>query len=131
MAYRKKGATEAQPILSKRRNNTVAEAEPSQQYALAGLAITCLGKGNAVYLTPGRFGGVNFKVYIEGDQFAEFLELNEGLPGLCEEIIETLYDIKEVSEFRNTFGSRRAETAPKALKEAAPTSDTGKGGKGA
>lgn len=128
MPYRKKTQTEAQPILSKRRNNTLQEATADQQLAVAGLAVTCLAQGNPVYLTPGRFGGVQFKVYVEGDQFAEYLELNEGLGDLVEEIIETLYDIKQVAEYRRTFGAGRAERASKAPRGGIEGKDTGKGG---
>lgn len=131
MPYRKKTQVEAQPILSKRRNNTLVEAEEGQQYALAGLVITCLAQGNPVYLTPGKFGGVQFKVYIEGDQFAEYLELNDGLSDLVEEIIETLYDIKQVAEYRKSFGAGRAGRASKAPRAGVESKDTGEGGKGA
>lgn len=109
MPYKKKSNTEAQPILSARRNNTLAEASIDQQMAIAGLVTSCLAQGNAVYLTPGRFGGVQFKVYVEGDQFAEYLEINANLPDLVEELLDALYDKETVARFRNTFGARRAE----------------------
>jgi hypothetical protein len=112
MPYKKKASTEAQPILAARRNNTLKEADTDQQYALAGLIVTCLAAGNAVYLTPGRFGGVQFKVYIEGDQFAEYLEINPALCDLVEEILDALYDKEAVAAFRNTFGVRRAVRPP-------------------
>ena len=128
MPYRKKAQTEAQPILSKRRNNTLQEAAEDQLYAVAGLIVTCLAQGNPVYATPGRFGGIQFKVYVEGDQFAEYLELNDSIGELVEEIIETLYDIKQVAEYRKTFGAGRAGRASKAPRAGVESKDTGKGG---
>lgn len=113
MPFKKRTAQEAQPILTKRRNNTLAEASEEQNYALAGLVATCLSRGNAVYLTPGRFGGVQFKVYVEGDQFAEYLEVNDALPDLVEELLDALYDKDTVAWYRSRFGAGRAVRAPK------------------
>lgn len=114
MPYKKKSQTEAQPILAGRRNNTLGEAPHDQLLAIAGLVIEALTHQNAVYLTPGRFGGVQFKVYIEGDQFAEYLELNPGLPDLVEELLDALYDKESVARFRKFWGALRAERLAKA-----------------
>jgi hypothetical protein len=129
MAFRKsKTNQEAQPILAQRRNNTLEEATVEQQSAVAGLVVTCLSKGNACYCTPGRFGGVQFKVYVEGDQFAEYLEVNEKLPDLVEEIIEALYDLKTVAWYRQRFGARRDERPSKPRGGIVPASGTGEEG---
>lgn len=130
MPFKKRTNQDAQPILQQRRNNTLKEATIEQQCALAGLVVQCLAQGNAVYLTPGRFGGIQFKVYVEGDQFAEYLEINDGLPDLVEAVIEALYTTKEVAAFRNTFGARRAERPQEARKLVRPSSGTGEGGDG-
>lgn len=129
MPYKKRTAAEAQPILTGRRNNTLKEADEPQVLAIAGLVATSLAQGNAVYLTPGRFGGVQYKVYIEGDQFAEYLEINGRTEDLVEEILDALYDKDAVSWFRRLFGAGRAVRAAEARKEAEPTPDTRKGGR--
>lgn len=108
MPYKKKAALEAQPILQGRKNSTLKEADKDVQYAIAGLVIQCLAEGNAVYLTPGRFGGVQFKVYVEGDQFAEYLEVNGGADELVEAILDALYTTEVVARYRATFGTGRA-----------------------
>ena len=130
MAHRKRASQEAQPILSKRRNNTLKEASDSQVLAIAGLVVSALAEGNAVYVTPGRFGGVQFKVYVEGDQFAEYIEINTGTDDLVEEILDTLYTQDTVAWYRKLFGARRAERPSKVVGDAQATSDTGKGGRG-
>lgn len=114
MPYKKRAQAEAQPILAGRKNHTLAEAPADQLLAVAGMVIEALAHQNAVYLTPGRFGGLQFKVYIEGDQFAEYLELNDKLPDLAEEILDTLYDKETVARFRKFWGALRAERLAKA-----------------
>lgn len=64
-----------------------------------------------------------FKVYIEGDQFAENLVLDDNLEALCEEIVEALYTQDDVGWNRRAFGLRRAVPAPAARKGAEPTQD--------
>jgi len=124
MPFKKKATQEAQPILSKKRNNTLKEAELAQVFAIAGLIATTLAQGNAVYVTPGRFGGLQFKVYIEGDQFQEYLEINASTDDLVEELLEALYDLDTVAWYRNRFGARRAERPQEARDEGQQPSDT-------
>lgn len=109
MPYKKKAALEAQPILAARKNSTLKDTGIDEQFAIGGLVVQCLAEGNAVYLTPGRFGGVQFKVYVEGDQFAEYLEINGELTNLVESILDALYTQEVVARFRRVFGARRAE----------------------
>lgn len=128
MAPRKARNSEPQPILSQRRNNTVQEASVEVLLAVGGLIVTSLSHGNAVYITPGRFGGVQYKVYIEGDQFAEFVELNADTGGLVEAILEQLYDIETVGWFRRRFTLRAPEQPQDGRKGSKATQDTAKGG---
>lgn len=109
MAFKKRAQTEAQPILTKRRNNTLKEADNRQISAIAGLLATTLAMGNAVYVTPGRFGGIQYKVYVEGDQFAEYLEVNDKTEEVVEELLEALYDLDTVAWYRKNFPASSAE----------------------
>lgn len=111
MAYRKKTVAEPQAILTKRHNDNIADVSNETLFAVAGLIVTCLSKGNPCYVTPGKFGGVQFKTYVEGDPLAEFITLNDQTDELVEEILDALYDTQTVSWYRNRFGSRRSELA--------------------
>lgn len=126
MPFKKRANTEAQPILSGRRNNTLKEASDDQIYAIAGLLATTLAQGNAIYVTPGRFGGIQYKVYVEGDQFAEYLEVNGQTEDLVESVLEALYDLDTVAWFRKRFGAGRAEQPQEARKGSEATPDTAK-----
>jgi hypothetical protein len=65
------------------------------------------------------------KFYIEGDQFAENLVLNDDLEELCEQIVETLYTQDDVGWNRRTFGTAAAMPALQARNGAKATKDTG------
>ncbi len=130
MPYKKRTTTDAQPILSKKRNNTLKEADVEQVYAIAGLLATTLAQGNAIYVTPGRFGGLQYKVYVEGDQFQEYIEINANTDDLVEELLDALYDQETVAWYRTRFGARRAERLAEGQKAIKKGHDTAHGGNG-
>lgn len=127
MPYKSRKQAEAQPILSGRKNNTLKEAGTEELYAVAGLIATTLAQGNAVYLTPGRFGGLQFKVYIEGDQFAEYIEINPKVTDLVEELLDALYDQETVAWYRKRFGAGRAGRPQEARNAGGQGKDTAPG----
>ena len=109
MAYRKSKQSEPQSILKNRAAASPDKLAPDHAEALAGLMAAAIRNQNACYFQPGRYGSITFKVYIEGDQFAENLILDDSLGQLCEEIVEALYTQDDVGWNRRAFGLRRAE----------------------
>jgi len=105
MPYKKSfKQTEAKPILAERRGAKASEYGPYEAKALGKLVMAAIMNGNAVYLQPSRFGTVTFKVYIEGEQFAENFNPGDDWGNLAEEIIDALYDKENVGKTRVLFG---------------------------
>jgi len=118
MAYKKTyKQTEPKPILTERRGAKANEYGAYEAKALGKLVFAAISNGNAVYIQPSRFGTVTFKVYIEGDQFAENFNPGDDWGNLAEEIIEALYDKENVGRTRQVFdgalgGPQTDEKAP-------------------
>jgi len=126
MPFRKTGKNaEPQSILKNRTASSPDKLEPEQAVQLAGLVAAAVRNQNACYIQPGKYGSVMVKFYIEGDQFAENLVLNDDLEELCEQIVETLYTQDDVAWNRRTFGTARAVRPPAARKDAGEGKDTG------
>jgi hypothetical protein len=126
MPYRKTGkSAEPQSILKNRTASSPDKLEPDQAIQLAGLVAAAVRNQNACYIQPGKYGSVMVKFYIEGDQFAENLVLNDQLEELCEQIVEALYTQDDVGWNRRTFGTARSERPSAARKGADGTKDTG------
>lgn len=105
MPFRKTGKNaEPQSILKNRIASSPDKLEPEQARQIAGLVAAAVRNQNACYIQPGKYGSVMVKFYIEGDQFAENLVLNEDLEEICEQIVETLYSQDDVGWNRRTFG---------------------------
>lgn len=119
MAYKKKNA-EPQSILKNRIASSPDKLTVEQAVCIAGLVAAAVRNQNACYVQPGRYGSVMVKFYIEGDQFAENLVLNDDLEELCEQIVEALYTQDDVAWNRRAFAARRSEPAPKAAKGGEP-----------
>lgn len=118
-AYRSKKAAEPQSILKNRTASTADKLLPEQAVYLAGLVAAAIRNQNAVYMQPGRYGSVMVKFYIEGDQFAENLVLDDQLEEVCEQIVEALYLQDDVAWNRRAFagnGPVRPSEAPKGAK---------------
>jgi hypothetical protein len=115
--YRRGKTQEPKSILASRKATTAEDLNPQQAIALAGLLASAIRNNNAVYIQPGRYSTITFKVYIEGDQFAEVLTLDSELENLCEQIVETLYTQEDVAWNRRAFGTARDGRPPKARSE--------------
>ena len=124
--YRKKKTDEPQSILKNRTASSPDKLTPEQAVSLAGLVIAAVRNQNACYVQPGKYGSVMFKVYIEGEQFAENLVLNDDLEQLCEEIVEALYLQEDVAFNRRALGRASYQPAPKARNGVHPIVDTEK-----
>lgn len=122
-AFRKGKTVEPQSILKNRTASSPDKLTPEQAVHLAGLVAAAVRNQNACYIQPGKYGSVMVKFYIEGDQFAENLVLNDELEELCEQIVETLYTQDDVAWNRRTFGPGRAVAAPAARKVGGPPSE--------
>lgn len=118
--YRRKNGVEPKSILQARQSTSIEGMSTEQARALGGLVAVCVKNNNAVYLQPGRYGSMTFKVYIEGEQFAEALFLDSTLYDLCEQIIDALYTQDDVAWFRRTFFADGGQAAPQARKEVKP-----------
>ena len=114
-----KSAGEPKSILQARESASPESMTAEQAIALGGLLAACLRNNNAVYIQPGRYGSLTFKVYIEGEQFAEALFLDKTLIDLCEQIVDALYTKDDVAWNRRAFGTaggQQPQDAPKAGK---------------
>ena len=121
MPYKKKTA-EAQSILKNRSASSPDKLTGEQAVCIAGLVAAAVRNQNACYVQPGKYGTVMVKFYIEGEQFAENLVLNEELELLCEEIVQALYLQEDVAWNRRAFGTARALPAAATRKGGEPTS---------
>jgi hypothetical protein len=119
MPYKKKTA-EAQSILKNRSASSPDKLTAEQAVCIAGLIAAAVRNQNACYVQPGKYGTVMVKFYIEGEQFAENLVLNEELEELCEQIVEALYLQEDVAWNRRAFGTARAVPASAGRKGAEP-----------
>jgi len=119
MPYRKKTA-EPQSILKNRIASSPDKLTGEQAVNIAGLVAAAVRNQNACYVQPGKYGSVMVKFYIEGEQFAENLVLNEDLEELCEQIVEALYTQDDVAWNRRTFAAGTLGRAPKAPKGGEP-----------
>lgn len=120
MPYKKKTA-EPQSILKNRTASSPDKLQPEHAVAIAGLVAAAIRNQNSIYIQPGRYGSVMVKYYIEGDQFAENLVLDDALEELAEQIIETLYTQDDIGWNRRVFAARRAERPPEARNSTKPT----------
>jgi hypothetical protein len=126
MPFRKTGKNaEPQSILKNRIASSPDKLTPEQAICLGGLVAAAIRNQNACYIQPGRYGSVMVKFYIEGDQFAENLVLNEELEALCDAIVETLYTQDDVGWNRRTFTPAPAVRPPEARKRPAEGDHTG------
>lgn len=121
MAYKKKTA-EPQSILKNRIASSPDKLTGEQAVCIAGLVAAAVRNQNACYVQPGKYGSVMVKFYIEGEQFAENLLLNEDLEETCEQIVETLYTQDDVAWNRRSFSTARAVPASAARKGSEPMS---------
>jgi hypothetical protein len=119
MPYKKKSA-EPQSILRNRVASSPDKLTVEQAVCIAGLVAAAVRNQNACYVQPGRYGSVMVKFYVEGEQFAENLVLNDELEEICEQIVETLYTQDDVAWNRRAFAARLAGPAPKAAKGGEP-----------
>lgn len=126
MPFRKTGKNaEPQSILKNRTASSPDKLLPDQAVYIAGLVAAAVRNQNACYIQPGKYGSVMVKFYIEGDQFAENLVLNDDLQELCEQIVETLYTQDDVAWNRRTFEPAAAERVLELRKGAKASKDTG------
>lgn len=119
MPFKKKNA-EPQSILKNRTASSPDKLTGDQAVCIAGLVAAAVRNQNACYVQPGKYGSVMVKFYIEGEQFAENLVLNDDLEELCEQIVETLYTQDDVAWNRRIFQTALAAPAAQARKEAKP-----------
>jgi hypothetical protein len=116
-AYRSKKNVEPQSILKNRIASSPDKLTGEQAVCIAGLVAAAVRNQNACYVQPGRYGSVMVKFYIEGDQFAENLVLDDQLEEVCEQIVETLYLQDDVAWNRRAFGVTPAVRPAEARKD--------------
>lgn len=119
MPYKKKIA-EPQSILKNRIASSPDKLTGEQAVCIAGLVAAAVRNQNACYVQPGKYGSVMVKFYIEGEQFAENLVLNDELEELCEQIVEALYTQDDVAWNRRTFAGTASQRPPQARKGVEP-----------
>lgn len=121
MPYKKKPA-EAQSILKNRTASSPDKLTADQAVCIAGLVAAAVRNQNACYVQPGKYGTVMVKFYIEGEQFAENLALNDELEELCDQIVEALYTQDDVGWNRRAFGTAAPQPVSAARKVGPPSS---------
>ena len=124
-AFRKGKTAEPQSILKSRTASSADKLTPEQAISIAGLVAAAVRNQNACYIQPGKYGSVMVKFYIEGDQFAENLVLNDELEELCEQIVEALYLQEDVAWNRRTFARASVQPAGAGRNGTKPTSESG------
>lgn len=116
MPLKKRKFDEPQSILTGRTKSDLKEISPESYEGLAVAIVGAILEGSAVYVSPGRYGSVTVKYYVDGDQYAETLNPGDDWEALGEQILEALYNKEAVSRTRRLRNQRRAETAPEARK---------------
>jgi hypothetical protein len=95
--------TDPKPILTNRGKGSGWEIGKAEAVAIGKAVMAAVLHGNPVYIQVSRYGSLTFKVYIEGDQFAELLNPGDDWDALTEEIVEALYDLPTVALVRRLF----------------------------
>jgi hypothetical protein len=118
MAARKRTYDEPQAILTGRTKSNLKEIDPQSYEGLASAIVGAILEGSAVYVSPGRYGSVTVKYYVDGDQYAETLNPGDDWLDLGESILETLYNKEAVARVRRLRGMQIAERVAETRKPA-------------
>jgi hypothetical protein len=118
MAAKRRTYDEPQAILTGRTKSNLKEIDPQGYEGLASAIVGAVLEGSAVYVSPGRYGSVTVKYYVDGDQYAETLNPGDDWLDLAESILEALYNKEAVARVRRLRGMQIAERAPEARKPA-------------
>lgn len=100
MPARKRTYDQPQSVLTGRTKSDLKEISPESYEGLAAAIVGAVLEGSAVYVSPGRYGSVTIKYYVDGDQYAETLNPGDDWPGLAEAILEALYNKEAVARIR-------------------------------
>lgn len=109
MRARKKTYDAPNPILTGRTKSDLKEISPEDYQALAAAILGAVLEGSAVYVSPGRYGSVTVKYYVDGDQYAETFNPGDDWPDMAEEILEALYNQEAVARVRRAGQAQSAE----------------------
>lgn len=105
----KKTYDEPQSILTGRTKSDLKAIDHTLYEGLAAAIVGAVLEGSAVYVSPGRYGSVTVKYYVDGDQYAETLNPGDDWYAMAEEILETLYNKESVSRIRRIIAGRIAQ----------------------
>lgn len=106
------------PILTGRTKSDLKEISPADYKALAAAVLGAVLEGSAVYVSPGRYGSVTVKYYVDGDQYAETFNPGDDWPDMAEAILEALYNKEAVARVRRAGEAQSAERPAEARKPA-------------
>lgn len=109
MPPRKRQYDQPQSILTGRTKSDLKEISPESYKGLAAAIIGAVLEGSAVYVSPGRYGSVTIKYYVEGEQYAETLNPGDDWEALGEAILEALYNRETVSRIRRLTAGQANE----------------------
>jgi len=110
-SQRRKQYDEPEAILTGRKQSDLREADSLDLQAVALIALGAIQEGSSVYISPGRYGSVTVKVYIDGKSYAETLNPGDSWPDMGEQICEALWDKSVVSRLRKVSAAWRNGTA--------------------
>lgn len=118
MPARKRTYDQPQSILTGRTKSDLKEISPESYEGLAAAIVGAVLEGSAVYVSPGRYGSVTVKYYVDGDQYAETLNPGDDWQELGEAILEALYNKEAVARIRRLRVVRVAERPQETRKPA-------------
>lgn len=119
-----------QSVLNRENRGSSDKLTQSQADGLAKLFISCIHQKAGLYVSVGRYGTVNVKIYDGDDKYAEVIELSDQTEELCEELIEALWSLDQVSAARQLLPARATERAAAGRRAGNPTAGVGEGGVG-
>lgn len=118
MPARKKAYDEPQQILTGRTKSDLKAITEENYQGLAAAIVGAVLEGSAVYVSPGRYGSVTVKYYVDGDQYAETLNPGDDWNALGEQILEALYNKEAVARIRRLRNVQIAEPVTEPRKPA-------------
>jgi hypothetical protein len=118
MPARKRTYDEPQPILTGRVQSDLKRISEEDATALAKAILGAVTEGSSAYISPGRYGSVTLKFYIDGQAYAETLNPGDNWPDLAESVVEALWNKETVSRVRKLFDGQRDERPQETRKPA-------------
>jgi hypothetical protein len=104
---KKRTYDEPQSILTGRTTSDLKRMSEEDAVAVSKAVLGAVTEGSSVYISPGRYGSITLKFYVDGQSYAETVNPGDNWPKLCEEILEALWNQETVSRVRKLLDGGR------------------------